>query len=310
MLVVDKDHRILFETWNTRCLPAGSATCTWHAGSGAVFPLDSNARRPDGWTSADAAGLAILPGLIRYDEVASSAPIQHAFRFTLRDSNGYVYPASHVAGSNPNAPPLGLRLRLKAATDLSGFPADVQKIFQAMKTYGLIFADNGTDLYVQGTYDTRWDNGVLNPAFSSSHGSDFEVVQLGWNPPALPGRGPMSFYTLAPCRVVDTRTAGGGAALPANGTRVIPVAGACGVPAGAGAVSANVTVVAAGSGRVSLYPGDQADPGTSTVSFGAGQVRAGGALLTLATDLSGGVGVANVSNSNNHFILDVSGYFQ
>jgi hypothetical protein len=310
VLVVDKDHRLLFETWNTRCLPAGSATCTWRAGSGAVFPLDSNARRPDGWTSADAAGLAILPGLVRYDEVAAAGPIRHAFRVTLRDSNGYVFPASHVAGSNPNAPPLGLRLRLKAATDLSRFPADVQKIFQAMKTYGLIFADNGSDLYVQGTYDTRWDNGVLNPAFSAVHASDFEVVQLGWNPPPLPGRGPMSFYALAPCRVVDTRTAGGGGALAANGTRVLPIAGSCGVPAGAGAVSANVTVVASGSGRVSLYPGDLADPGTSTVSFAAGQARAGAALLTLATDGSGGVGVANVSGSNNHLILDVSGFFQ
>ncbi len=310
MLVVDKDHRVLFETWNTRCLPAGSATCSWRAGSGAVFSLDSNARRPDGWTSADAAGLAILPGLVRYDEFASSSPIQHAFRFTLRDSNGYVFPASHVAGSNPNAPPLGLRLRLKAATDLSRFPAGVQKIFQAMKTYGLIFADNGSDLYVQGTYDTRWDNGVLNPAFGSIHASDFEVVQLGWNPPPLPGRGPMSFYTLAPCRVLDTRTAGGGGPLPANGSRVVPVAGSCGVPAGAGAVSANVTVVASGSGWVSLYPGNGADPGTFNVSFSASQVRAGEALLYLATDGSGSVGVANMSSSNNHFILDVSGYFR
>jgi hypothetical protein len=310
MLVVDKDHRILFETWNTRCLPAGSATCTWHAGSGAVFPLDSNARRPDGWTSADAAGLAILPGLVRYDEVASSSPIQHAFRFTLRDSNGYVFPASHVAGSNPNAPPFGMRLRLKAATDLSRFPGSAQKIFQAMKTYGLIFADNGSDLYVQGTYDTRWDNGVLNPAFASIHGSDFEVVQLGWNPPALPGRGPMRFFTLAPCRVVDTRTAGGPGPLPADGARVVPVAGACGVPAGAGAVTANVTAVASGPGSFSLYPGDIANPGASTVNFAAGQVRAGAAIVALATDGSGGVGVSNNSSASNHFILDVSGYFQ
>jgi hypothetical protein len=310
VLVVDKDHRILFETWNTRCLPAGSATCSWHAGSGAVFPLDSNARRPDGWTSADAAGLAILPGLVRYDEVASSSPIQHAFRFTLRDSNGYVYPASHIAGSNPNAPPFGMRLRLKAATDLSRFPVGVQKIFQAMKTYGLIFADNGSDLYVQGTYDTRWDNGVLNPAFSSIHASDFEVVQLGWNPPSLPGRGPMSFYALQPCRVVDTRTAGGGGALPANGSRVVPVAGSCGVPAGAGAVSVNVTAVASGSGSFSLYPGGIANPGTSTVNFAAGQVRASATIVGLSADGSGSVGVSNNSSASNHFILDVSGFFQ
>ena len=186
MLIVDADHRLLFETWNTRCLPAGSAACTWRAGSGAVFPLDSNARRPEGWTSADAAGLAILPGLVRYDEATGAGPIRHAFRVTVRDSNGYVFPASHVAGSNASAPPMGARLRLKASKDISGFPAQAQKIFQAMKTYGLIVADNGSDLYVQGTYDTRWDNGVLNPAFSAIKASDFEVLELGWKPSAPP----------------------------------------------------------------------------------------------------------------------------
>ena len=310
LLVVDKDHRLLFETWNTRCLPAGSATCTWSGGSGAVFSLDSNARRPEGWTSADAAGLAILPGLVRYDEFSGAAPILHAFRVTLRDSNGYVYPASHVAGSNPNAPPLGTRLRLKSTTDISGFSAAIQKLFQAMKTYGLIVADNGSDLYVQGTYDTRWDNGTLNPAFSSIHASDFEVVQLGWKPAVSSTKGPLSFYTLAPCRVVDTRSTQGPGALPPNGSRVVPVAGVCGVPAVAGAVSANVTILGSGPGWVSLYPGDGGNPGTRNVSFSAGQTRAASALLYLATDGSGGVGVANVSSGSNHLILDVNGYFQ
>jgi hypothetical protein len=225
VLVVDKDNRLLFETWNTRCLPAASPTCSWRAGSGAIFSLDSNARRTEGWTSADAAGLAILPGLVRYDEVAASGPIRHAFRFTLRDSNGYVYPASHVAGSNPNAPPLGTRLRLRAATDLSPFPASAQKIFQAMKTYGLILADNGTDMYVQGTYDTRWDNGTLNPAFGAIHASDFEVVQLGWKPTFPPPSGRLAFYTLTPCRIVDTRNAPGdlgGPALAPGGSEFCP----------------------------------------------------------------------------------------
>ncbi len=94
----------------------------------------------------------------------------------MRDTNGYVFPASHVAGSNASAPPMGARLRLKASKDISGFAAPVQRIFQAMKTYGLIVADNGTDMYVQGTYDARWDNDVLNPAFSAIHAGDFEVV--------------------------------------------------------------------------------------------------------------------------------------
>ncbi len=187
MLIVDRDHRLLFETWNTRCEPAGSAACTWRAGSGAVFPLDSNLRRPDGWTSADAAGLAILPGLVRYDEAFGTEPIRHAFRFTVRATNGYVFPASHRAGSSSAAPPLGTRLRLKAGKDLSGYTPEVRRIFQAMKTYGLILADNGSDMYVQGTYDTRWDNDVLNPAFASLKVSDFEVVQLGWQPSSAPG---------------------------------------------------------------------------------------------------------------------------
>ncbi len=181
MLLVDRDNRILYEIYATRWNGAASR---WEGGSGAIFPLDSNTRRPDGWTSADAAGLAILPGLVRYDEVFGPDPIRHAFRLTMRSTNGYVYPASHRAGSTSGALPMGARLRLKASVDISRFAPYVQKIFQAMKTYGLIVADNGSDMYVSGTYDTRWDNDVLNPAFSSLKASDFEVVQLGWQPAA------------------------------------------------------------------------------------------------------------------------------
>ena len=177
MLVVDRDSRVLYELYALEW--TGSQ---WHAGSGAIFPLDSNARRPDGWTSADAAGLAILPGLVRYDEVSGTDPIRHAFRVTLRATNGYVFPASHRAGSTAGALPMGARLRLKASVDITRFPAPVQRIFQAMKTYGLIVADNGTDMYVTGTNDARWDNDILNPAFAAIHASDFEVVQLGWQP--------------------------------------------------------------------------------------------------------------------------------
>jgi hypothetical protein len=177
MLLVDSDNRMLYELYALHW--TGSQ---WTAGPGATFPLDANARRPEGWTSADAAGLAILPGLIRYDEVYGSDPIRHAFRVTVRHSNGYVYPASHSAGSTSGALPMGARLRLKASKDISGFPEPLRRIFQAMKTYGLIVADNGSDLYVTGTYDTRWDNDILNPAFGAIKGSDFEVVQLGWQP--------------------------------------------------------------------------------------------------------------------------------
>ena len=179
MLLVDRDHRILYELYALHWTGT-----RWEAGSGATFALDSNARRPEGWTSADAAGLAILPGLVRYDEVYGPDPIRHAFRVTVRHTNGYVYPASHRAGTAAGALPMGARLRLKASVNLASFPEPMRKIFQAMKTYGLIVADNGSDLYVTGTYDPLWNNDVLNPAFAALKGSDFEVVQLGWEPPS------------------------------------------------------------------------------------------------------------------------------
>jgi hypothetical protein len=181
LLIVDRDRRYLYELYNV--FYDGSQ---WHAGSGAFFDLNANLRRPEGWTSADAAGLAILPGLVRYDEVFGSGEIGHAVRVTVRATNGYVYPASHRAGSTAGALPMGARLRLKAARALSGFTPEAQKIFRAMQRYGLIVADNGSDLYVSGTYDTRWNNDVLNPAFRALTASDFEVVALGIRPPAAP----------------------------------------------------------------------------------------------------------------------------
>jgi hypothetical protein len=196
MLIVDRDRGLLFELYHTFW---DASANRWEAGSGAVFRLDENGRRPEGWTSADAAGLAILPGLVRGDEVFGPDPIRHAFRFTVRRTNGHVWPASHTAGDTQGAPPLGARLRLKAGKDISGFPPEVRKIFQAMKTYGLILADNGTDMYITGTHDPRWDNDVLNPAFASLTADDFEVLQLGWKP-----------STTAPCVPGNTRLCLGG----------------------------------------------------------------------------------------------------
>jgi hypothetical protein len=176
LLIVDRDKWVLYELYATRW-NAGSNR--WEAGSGAVFDLSSNARRPEGWTSADAAGLAIFPGLVRRDE-AMRGPIRHAFRVTVRRTNGYVWPASHRAGSTGGALPMGARLRLKASKDLSRYPAYIQNIFRAMQTYGLIVADNGSDMYVSGTMDSRWSNDELNPAFRSLTAGDFEVITLGW----------------------------------------------------------------------------------------------------------------------------------
>ena len=183
MLIIDRDRWLLYETFATRW---NSAAGRWEADSGAVFDMNTNNRRPEGWTSADAAGLAIFPGLIRYDEAFGSGEITHAFRVTVRASNGHVWPASHSAGSNSSAAPMGARLRLKASKDISGFTPEVQRIFRAMKRYGLIVADNGSDMYISGTMDARWNNSVLNPAFSALTADDFEVLQLGWHEPAGP----------------------------------------------------------------------------------------------------------------------------
>ena len=183
LLVVDRDRWVLFETYATRW---NATLSRWEAGSGAIFNLSTNDRRPEGWTSADAAGLAIFPGLARYDEVSAPGEITHALRVTTRATNGYVWPASHGAGNDASAPPMGARLRLKASRDISGFPADAQKIFRAMKRYGLIVADNGSDMYISGTMDGRWNNGVLNPAFQGLTADDFEVIELGWGRMALP----------------------------------------------------------------------------------------------------------------------------
>jgi hypothetical protein len=190
LLIVDCNANALYELYNV-FYDVGLGR--WQAGSGAYFDMSASVRRPDGWTSADAAGLAIFPGLVRYDEAWNDAvaDIGHAFRVTVRATNGYVYPASHRAGSTAGALPMGARLRLKATVNgadpaLRTRDTHVRKIFRAMQKYGLIVADNGSDLFITGTYDTRWDNDILNPAFALLTASDFDVVALGWQPPDAP----------------------------------------------------------------------------------------------------------------------------
>jgi hypothetical protein len=175
MLIVDRENHFLYELFSV--FFDGTE---WQAGSGAFFDMKTNNRRPKDWTSADAAGLAILPGLTRYEEVFGPHEITHGFRVTLRATSGYVYPASHGTHPTEGALPLGARLRLKSGRDLSRYPPEIQKIFRAMKKYGLIVADNGDDMFVGGTYDTRWDNDTLNPAFHSLSATDFEVVERGY----------------------------------------------------------------------------------------------------------------------------------
>lgn len=177
VLVVDLDHWKLFETWNSTPQNGGAS---WHAGSGAVFDLSSDALRHAGWTSADAAGLPIFPGLVRYDEVVGQGSIQHALRFTVAQTRmAYVPPATHWASSKTSAalPPMGMRVRLKASTNISGYSANVQVILRAMKQYGMFVADNGSNWYVSGAPDPRWSDDEL-ATLSGIKGSDFEVVVM------------------------------------------------------------------------------------------------------------------------------------
>lgn len=174
-IAVDTDNCQLYELYDAT--PTGDH---WDAGSGATWNLRSDALRPAGWTSADAAGLPIFPGLARYDEVAGGA-IHHALRFTVnRTQAGYVAPARHFASSdtNPDEPAMGMRFRLKASFDLSPYHGEALVILQALKTYGMIVADNGTNFYISGAADSRWDDTDLNQ-LKSVPGSDFEVVNTG-----------------------------------------------------------------------------------------------------------------------------------
>ncbi|MFD9417846.1 hypothetical protein ACFWC9_24435 [Streptomyces goshikiensis] len=162
-----------YELWNAK--PEGGNA--WHAGSGAVFDLRSNTLRPDGWTSADAAGLAILPGLARYDEAANGR-IDHAIRITVpRSDQSYLWPARHQAGSaaDPSLPPMGLRLRLKSSVDTSTLAPQAKAVAEALKTYGAIVADNGSAWFLSGEQNSGWDNAQLN-ALKGLKGSDFEAV--------------------------------------------------------------------------------------------------------------------------------------
>jgi hypothetical protein len=175
VLVINRDSCTLFELF--RSFP--QADGSWEADSGARYDLNSNALRPDGWTSADAAGLPIYPGLVRYDEVATGR-ITHAVRFTAsRTQRAYVWPARHFASNStdPNLPPMGLRVRLKAGKDISGYPPEVRVILQAFKEYGLILADNGSSWYISGAPDPRWDNDMLH-TMDDLTGNDFEAVDV------------------------------------------------------------------------------------------------------------------------------------
>jgi hypothetical protein len=173
MILLDRSACRLYELFAAHRVSGG-----WEAGSGAVWNLRSNALRPDGWTSADAAGLPILPGLARAGEVERGV-IDHALRFTApRTGSAHLYPARHDAGSGPGLPPMGLRVRLKASVSLDGFGPQAQVVLTALKRYGMILADNGSPWYIGGAPSAGWNDDDLH-ALGRITGSDFEVVDTG-----------------------------------------------------------------------------------------------------------------------------------
>jgi hypothetical protein len=177
VIVIDRDNWKLYELY--RAFPINNGA-SWNADSGAVFDLNSNALRPAGWTSADAAGLPIFPGLVRYDEVFEQQEIKHAIRFTAQITRrAYVHPARHWASTNTSVdrPPMGMRVRLKASTNISGYSPSMQVILRALKKYGMILADNGSNWFISGAPDPRWNDDDLN-TLKGIKGSDFEVISM------------------------------------------------------------------------------------------------------------------------------------
>ncbi len=175
ILVVDRDACVLYELYDAR----SGTDASWTAGSGAVYDLRSSSLRPDGWTSADAAGLPILPGLVRHEEVAAGE-IAHAVRFTVPDTQrAYLWPARHFASDegDPAYPPMGARFRLRADVDIDGYSPDVQVILRALQRYGMFLADNGSAWYLSGVPDEGWDNDMLRELLEVT-GSDLEAVDV------------------------------------------------------------------------------------------------------------------------------------
>ena len=315
VIAIDTDNCILYELWS-----AYPQTSSWQAGSGAIFNLLSNALRPATWTSADAAGLPIFPGLVKYDEIVAGE-ILHAIRFTApQTQDTYVWPARHEASSLTGSqyPPMGARFRLKASFDISSFSATNQIILQALQTYGMMLADNGSSWYLSGATDSRWDNDDLHN-LDQLVGSDFEAVDVaplmvdpnsGQAVQAGTGSTPLQFVPITPCRVADTRNATGafgGPALAASVSRDFAItASACGIPSTAQAYALNLTVVPLGPlGFLSVWPSGQSQATVSTLNSSDGRIKANAAIVAAGTN-----GAISVFASNpTHVIIDINGYF-
>lgn len=177
ILMIDYDNKKLYELFHCVQQPNGR----WKAGSGAIFDLTTNQLRPSGWTSADAAGLPIFPGLVRYDEIVERGQLNHALRFTVKKTQrGYIAPATHWASrsNDRRLPPMGLRVRLRSDFDVSKFPPSARVILTGLKTYGMLLADNGGDWFVSGAPDPRWNDDELG-TLKRVKVRDFEAVDTG-----------------------------------------------------------------------------------------------------------------------------------
>jgi hypothetical protein len=242
VLVLDKDNCFLYELYSSYPGSNGS----WNAASAAVWDLLATEQRPWGWTSADAAGLPIIPGLARYDEVAAGE-IKHALRFTLSQSSAsVVLPATHFAGSSNGAPPMGMRMRLKSSFYISTYPANVKVILTAMKKYGLILADNGSPMYISGAPDSRWNNDDLH-TLSQVPASAFDVLQLGtvYTESTIPNGAPPAITSFT-----ETGTSGGSVTLSWSATNASYFV----VSPGVGAIRGNSAVVTPAHGTTyTLY---------------------------------------------------------
>jgi hypothetical protein len=318
-LVVNKSNCKLYELFNLQNFVDGQRPS---AGSGAVWDLRSNAMRADGWTSADAAGLPILPLLLRPDEIQAGS-INHAIRFSTHcTANTYIWPASHRAGScAADFPPMGARFRLRSSFDITGFSPPTQIVLRAFQHYGLMLADNGSDWYFQGTTDDYWGTspggqlvtelkGIPAGQFDAVDESSLRVQAGSYQAAVTPIAG--GYYRpLAPVRVLDTRDGTGGRLGRLGPGEVLDLqlagAGGLGGDAGAGGAVMNVTVTnASAPSYLTLYPSGQAQPNASNLNFGPDQQ-----VANLAQVAIGARGRVSVYNNQGYadVIMDLNGFY-
>jgi hypothetical protein len=275
VLVVDRDRCLLSEVYDA----TKHSDMSWSAGSGAIFDLSSNALRPSTWTSADAAGLPMLPGLARYDEVAAGE-IAHALRFTApQTQTSFLWPARHEAGasSNPNLPPMGARFRLKSSVNVNSYPAQIRVILVALQRYGMILADNGSAWFISGVPDEQWNNGTLQQ-IRGIVGNQFEAVDessLMVSPDSAQARaGGAPAGTTTPTATV--------APTPGRSCAPRPPARVDVTRAGTGRLDVTVTAgVGSGAASNSLHALRFGTPTNATVEL-AGQTVSGNARVTLS----------------------------